>query len=193
MTKKKYLFCTKLRMFLSEIPLAFLLSLCIIYNNEVGGLLKLWPLIIADSAFMIFIVLYFFRAISISTEEIRAIGLFSSKDCRTVEKDKTIVFTIRSRHRLRVELFGKDMRPAFDWLKNENEEEVPKEVNLFSEKAVGGKASVTKMLKFFGTPEEDIERIFAEETFEKDYDTVRISSEIVNEEKKVKIRFLKTV
>ena len=59
--KSTFLFCTKLRMFLSEIPLLVLLIAAIIYTDKVKGLLGLWPLIIIVAAFMIFIVLFFFR------------------------------------------------------------------------------------------------------------------------------------
>ncbi len=191
MIKKTYLFCTKLRMFLSEIPLSVLLTLSIIYNNEVDGLLKLWPLIIALSCFMIFIFIYFFRLISISTEEIRAHGLFSSKESRTIEKDKTIVLTVRSKNRLRVELFGKDSKPMFDWIKEEDAE--PEFVNLFSEKAVGGIGSVKKVLAYFGVDAKDCDRIFASEPFEKEYSLVKITTDTVNEEKKISIKLLQTV
>ncbi len=190
MTKTKYLFCTKMRMFLSEIPLAVLLAFAIRYNGSNEGPFKLWPLIIAVSGFMIFIAVYFFRAISISEEEIRAIGRFSSRYCCTINKGKTLIFTLRKKRKLRVELFGIDERPAFDWVK---EDEEPVEINLFSERAIGSRRSVEKMLAFFGVDRDDFEAIFLNESFEKDYDLVKVTTEIVNEEKKVKLKFLKTV
>ncbi len=176
-------------MFLSEIPLALLLTISIIYNDSVKGLLRLWPLIIALCGLMIFIFLYFFRMISISYEEIRAIGVFSSKDSVSIEKDKTVVLTQRSKSRLKVELFGVDEKPGFDWIKDEE----PREINLFNEKAVGGKGSIIRVLLFFGVTAEDAEAIFENEVFEKEYELVKVSSEIVNNERKVNIRLLQTV
>ncbi len=191
MTKSVYLFSTKLRMFLSEIPLLLLLTVAIIYNDRAEGLLKLWPLIIAVSGIIIFIFLYFFRAVAISYEEIRSVGLFSSKEMRSVEKDRTIVLTVRSKNRLRVELFGKDEKPAFDWMKDADRE--PIEINLFNEKAVGSTKSVQRVLRFFGVPKEEFDEILKTDGFEKEYTLVRVTTETVNEEKKVKIRILQTV
>ena len=178
-------------MFFSVIPLGFMLLISIINNNRVSGLLKLYPLIIALSLFIIFIFVYFFRAIGISTEEVRAIGLFSSKEIATVKKDRRITFTIRSKNRLRVELFGKDEKPAFDWMK---EGDFGKnEVRLFSERAVGNARSIKKLLRYFSVPEEDLDAILGEEPFEKEYPDLKVFTETVNEEKKISILFLKTL
>ena len=178
-------------MFLSIIPLSLLLTVSIIYNDRITGPFKLYPLIIALSLFIIFIFVYFFRAIGISTEEIRAIGLFSSKEFATVKKDRTISFTIRSKNRLRVELFGKDDTPAFDWMKDGDYGE--NDIRLFSERAVGNEKSIKRLLRYFGIPEEDYENIFSEELFEKEYPDLKVFTEKVNEDKKISVLFLKTL
>lgn len=178
-------------MFLGVIPLGILLTVSIIYNDRVDGFLKLWPLICALSLFILFIFVYFFRAVSISTEEVRAIGLFSSKEIATVKRGRRLVFTIRSKKRLRVELFGKEDKPAFDWMKKGDYGE--NEIRLFSEKAVGSERSIKRILAYLQVPCEDFKGIFSEDTFEKEYRDIKIYTETEAEEKKISILFLCTI
>ena len=189
--KSTFLFCTKLRMFLSEIPLLVLLIAAIIYTDKVKGLLGLWPLIIIVAAFMIFIVLFFFRFISISYEEIRIFGLFSSKDSREINEGKTVKLVIRNRRYLSVELWGIDKRPEFNWISEKEENDT--ESCLFRERAVGGEGAVKRVLSYFSVPKEDFKDIFTEEHFEKAYGQVAVYSSIVNEKRQVSVKILTTL
>ena len=76
--KSVFLFSTKLKVFLIEIPPTVLLVPAIIYNNNVKTLMKLYPLIIALLGIIIFSAVYFFRAVKITNEEIRCVGPFST-------------------------------------------------------------------------------------------------------------------
>ena len=191
MNKAIYFFCTKLRMFLSVIPLGFMLAVCIIYNDELKTPIKLYPLIIALSLFILFIFVYFFRMVSVSTEEIRAIGLYSSKEVCIVQKGRTVVFTVRSKNRLRIELFGKEDSPVFDWMKEGDFGN--DDIRLFSERAIGGQRSVGRFLKYLNISSEDIEKVFSEEDIRCEYRDYEITTSVVNEEKKVSIFFINTI
>jgi len=189
--KKIYLFCTKLRMFLCELPPLFLLVLCIINNPIAPGLLKLWPLIIALCGFMVFIIIFFTRFISISDEEVRIHGMFSSKDRSDLCKDRSLIITLKPKKKLYIEVNGSGEKPAFDWMKDT--EIVRSEYNLFRERAVGARRSAEKILRYFFVPREDIEKIFDCESFEKCYDNISVKSELSEKNKIIRIDFLKTV
>ena len=86
--KKIYLFCTKLRVYLLELPLLLLLAICYHYNDEMDNLFKLYPLMVFLVLLIIFIIIYFFRYLSISFESIENHGLFSNRDRALINKDK---------------------------------------------------------------------------------------------------------
>ena len=81
--------CTRPWLFLTEVPPAILLLVSIAYNGYADGLLKLYPLMAAMIASMVFIFLYFFRLIIIKSDEVRQIGKFSSQEKAILKKDKT--------------------------------------------------------------------------------------------------------
>ena len=188
--KKTYIFCTKWWLYLTEIPPIIILALSFYYNNAVETPQKLYPLIAFCSLVIIFIFLYFFRLISVSTEEIRTIGLFSSKDSATVEKDKTLVFTLMPRNKLRVELDGKSTAPGFSWMKGDYQE---CDINLYREKAIGKKNSVVRVLKSFGVSTDECKRIFSDKEYQKAFDNISISSCADDTNRIVKVKFLKTI
>ena len=86
--KKIFIFGTKLRMFLCELPLIFIMAVSIYFNPDMKTPGKLYPLIIAMAAGIIFMFIYLFRGVSISGEKIKSVGLFSSRDSIVVEKNK---------------------------------------------------------------------------------------------------------
>lgn len=188
--KKTYIFCTKWWLFLTEIPPIVILSLCIFYNNAVDTPQKLYPLIAFCCLAILFIFLYFFRLISISPEEIRTVGLFSSKDTAVVEKDKTLVFTLIPNNKIRVELYGKSVAPGLNWMKSEDDEY---EINLYREKAIGGKAAVIRVLKSFGISNEECNSLFSNKEYEKTFDDLVAKSYFEDKNKIISIKFTKTI
>ena len=189
--KSTFLFCAKLRNFLSEIPLLILLILSIKYNGMVDNLLGLWPLIILLSGFMIFIIVFFCRFISISNEEVRMLGVFSSKEIREITEGKTLKLIQKKGKRIYVELWGIDKKPEFDWIDKNEESEI--ETNLFREKAVGGIGSIKKVLRFFGISKDEINLFFNTDSFEKEYENIYVSSSLEAGERHICIKFLTTL
>ena len=187
-----YLFCTRLRFYWVELPLALLLTVALIYNKESDALLKLYPLIITIICGAVFVLFYFFRAIKISYDEIRFIGIFSSRDKAIITKDKTLILTMIGRGRLQIRLFGNDgVLPELDWIRNSKTE--PIDIDLFSGKALGGTRKIKRILSYFGASSQDFGDIFACEDFEKQYKYVTVSSSVVNECKEIRIRMDQTV
>jgi hypothetical protein len=91
-----------------------------------------------------------------------------------------------------VELSGvDDQPPALDWAKSEDYENL--EVNLFRDRAVGGKSTVKRTLKFFNVPSKDIAAALTEESFSKSYELIDLSSEHHEDIREIKIKFTKTV
>lgn len=179
-------------MLLTELPVIGLLVLAIYFNGSAGGDLKLYPLITVLSLAVIFILIYLFRVVVISAEEIRAIGPFSSKDKAIINKDKTLILTLKERGRLIVTLFGNDgERPALDWAKGDDY--IPVDINLFREKVEGRRRSARKILRFFGIPSSDISAILSPDGFSGEYDGFSVSAQEQNSVFEIKIRFNETI
>ena len=187
-----FLFCTKLRVYLTELPVILLLAVAIHYNDGSDALFKLYPLQIFLGLVILFILVYFFRAITITYDEIRYHGLFSSRDSAVINKDKTIIITMKPARRLTVELFGNDGQlPALDWLKDSDAP--PVDIFLFRGKAVGGKRTVRSVLKYFGVPEEDILRAFEDSSYSSECEDVYLSAEKKEDIHVFKIKMKETI
>ena len=187
--KRIFLLSTRLYIFLIELPLVFLLTLAIIFNGRADGLLKLYPLIVTLSLAIIFIFLYFFRGIKIKYDEIKDVGLFSKRDKVVLNKDKTLIITVLQHKKLKIELFGFDGKAGLDWLKDEE----PKEIYLYRGKAIGGKSTPERILRFFEVSEEDLEKILIAERFSNKYQYVSVESSVKNEMREIRIRFEETM
>ena len=191
--RKKYLFCTRLRVYLIELPIIILFAIALYYNQYSDELTKLYPLLIFLALSMIYIFIYFFRAISISFEEIRYHGLYSSRDHAEINEGKEIIFTLLKKRRLRVELYGNDGRPPeLSWIKD-NENYTPVDIYLFRGKAIGGKRKLKSLLKYFGVAESDIDELFLKEKFEGDYEYVSLKSEIQEDKTVVRLKMKETL
>ena len=187
--KKVFLFCTELWLYLTEIPPILLLWILISYNDKVDSPLGLYPLIFFTSFVIIGIFLYFFRIISLSCEELRALGPFSSRDSAVVNKDKTIVLTIRPNGKIRVVLLGDGGVSEYAWAKDEKS----KEIALFRESAIGGDRAAKRVLKGFSIKKEEIDKLFSTDTYEKDYDFFVLSSSLSEKTREIKIHFTETI
>ena len=189
--KKLFFISTKLGIYWIEIPPIILLIPTIIYNNAVDTVFKLYPLMCALSALIVFFALYFFKAVSISYEEIRSIALFSSRDKATIKEDRSLVITLLKKKRIKVELFGKndDGEQAYAWLRNEE----PSEINLFRAKINGGARQVKKILRYFKTDEDKIDEIITNEGALFSSDEIDVSSGLKDGFREIKIYFKKTV
>ena len=189
--KNIFLFSTRLRVFLIELPPILLLIPSIIYNGSVKTLMKLYPLIIMLSALIVFIAIYFFRAIIINNEELRTIGLFSTREKAIIKENRSLVVTKLSRRRIRIELFGQndDGQGTYEWLKNEE----PVEINLFRVKANGTSKTVAKILRYFEADSETVNALLLNDNFLFDTEKVSFTSSIVKEAKTVKILFKETI
>ena len=169
-----FLFCSKLRVYLTEVPVLILLAIALRYNESSDELLKLYPLVIFLSLAVIFIAVYFFRAILISNSEIRLIGAFSSQDSADIAKDRMLTLTPVGGHSIRVELIGgADEEPAFEWMREENS--AHRDISLFRGKAIGGTGAIRRVLAHFGMPEGDS---FSEDGYSFENDNVIISTEV---------------
>ena len=192
MKKRLSLFCTEWYMYLCELPVIYLLYLCIKHNDAVDAPFKLYPLITALTICGIFMFIYLYRIITISYSTIKADGPYSSKEKALINEGKTLTITLLSRGRMRLELSGiDDQPPALNWAKNENYDNI--EVNLFRDRAVGGKSAVKRILKFFDVPPKDIEAALHEEKFENSYNLIDLSVERREDIREIKIKFTKTL
>ncbi len=151
----KYLFATKLRYFWIVLPMTGMLSAALILNKYAEGLLKLYPLIVFLSGCIIFTFVYLFRVVGLGYDEVRTIGLFSSREHVMINKDRTLVLTLMKKRRIKIELFGNDnILAQLDWLCANEDGSIP-DINLFRTRAIGSKGSVIGILKFYGVPSKD--------------------------------------
>ncbi len=158
-------------------------------HDESTSLLGFYPLEIFLVLLMAFILVYFFRAITVSYDEIRMHGLFSSKDRVYIKKGQTLVLTLIPRGRVRVEVLGTiGDSPLYSWMKKEETED--HEISHFRESCYGGAKTVRRILAFYGVEESDISQVFENESFTCEYDAVKISAENKNEVKEIRIKYL---
>ncbi len=151
-----------------------------------------YPLEIFLSLFIIFVLVYFFRVISISTDEIRMHGLFSSKDKILLKKDQTLVIGLLPHRKMRIEVWaGLGDNNIYSWMNNENSEN--HEISYFRERAVGGASSAKKILKFFGISEKDAESAVTEVGFCAETENVSLVTEEKNEVFEIRLKFKKTL
>ena len=189
--KSIYLLGTKLKVFLIELPLIFLLILSIIYNGNAKNPGKLYPLIITLSLGIVFIFIYFLRLVRIKTEEVRCLGLFSSKDSIALKKDRRLVITVKAHGRLLVEVFGTGEAPLLDWV--DPEDYLDKEINLFRSRAIGTERAARRIMKYFGIPKSDFKEIFKTEAFTKEYETVILTTGDAPLGKEFSLKFTETI
>ena len=188
--KKKYLFCTKIWFYLSEIPLLYLLYVAWTFNFASENPWQFIPLILILSAVIIFIGIYFFRMISVSYEMVRYHGLFSSHDSAIINKDKTLIITLKRKSYVGISLYGNDGKePMFDGLRDEG----PIDIFLFRGRVVGGKGTVKSILKYYGISREDIERAFSEEKYSSETDDISFTSEHTEDIREFRLKFKRTV
>ncbi len=189
--KSIYFFATKLRVYLIELPLIALLVFAIIYNKHSTNLFKFYPLQVLLILGIVFIFIYFLRFVRLNTDEVRCIGLFSSKDRVALKKGRCLVLTLKKHRKLLVEVFGIGEAPLLDWVNPE--EYADSEINIFRAKAVGGEASAKKLLKYFDIPKDDFEAILKSESFEKEYEAITLSVTNTEIGKKIRLTFTETI
>lgn len=188
--KKKHLFCTKIWFYLTEIPLGFALYVATYYNFSFGDPWRHVPLMAILFLTMVFIGIYFFRFITVSFEEVRYRGLFSSRDSAMINKDKTLIITMRRHCKLGIHLWGNDGRPPlYDALKGEGSIDI----YLFRGKTVGGKRTVRSLLRYFEIPDSDIELVLCEEKHSAETENISLTSEKIEDIREIRLKFKKTV
>ncbi len=190
--KKVHIAATPLIMYLTEAPLAVIFILTLIFNSSASGLLKLYPLMLATLCAMVFILVYLFRFVTVSVEEIKIFGLFSSRDKAIINKGKTLILSRSKKGVYTVTLFGNDgERPMLDW--TQTEDYVPVDINLFRERIYGGKRSFKKILDFFGVSHEDTAAVLSSESHSVDYGDFSITKAVIEEREEIRIYFNETL
>ena len=189
--KSIFLFCSNPLVYLTELPVILMLFITLQYHDKSTDLFKFYPLEIFLCLAIIFIAVYFFRVISISTDEIRYHGLFSSRDRAFIEKNKTLVLTLLPSHRIKTELYGgMGDEPVFDWMKKE--EAIERDICYFRGKAMGGKRTAVKILRYFQLTDEEASTAMTD-GYSVSNKLVSVSSQSKNEVFEIKIRFNETV
>ena len=186
-----FLFCTKLWIYLSELPLIILLMVAIKQNGNVKTPVKLYPMIVILIIGMILMFLYYFRVLKINFEQIKMIGPFSGRDKAIIKKDRTLSFTLWPRGKMIVELSGRGEAPALDWVLPEDYLEM--EVNLFRAKAVGNERTLKHCLMFYGIPTSDFDEIFTDKDITIDYDDITLFAKNEGELRKFSIFFKESI
>lgn len=185
------LFCSKLRLYLTEIPPILLLIVAIKFNNKLETFLKLYPLIILMSAAIIFIAVYFARFIVIKNEEIKTAGFFASREKVLIAKGKTIAITILEKRRIRVDVLELNSDSSvYAWLKSE----APREVRMFSEKANGNIGTVRKIIEFYGVERDEASLAIENDEYAFEDENLKLSSlKTTDGEKQIRIFFKETI
>ena len=190
--KKLLIFSTHPLMFLTTVPLFIILALSIAFNGSSEGLMKLYPLIVVSALAITFIFIYLIRVIVITTDEIKIVGLFSSKDRAIINKDKTLIISQRKNKRLKVILFGNDgRRPSLDWANKDDF--VPVDINLFKEIGYGGNRTIRRVFRYFEIDDDIIDNIILKEEFSVELPLYKLSKSTVDKKFEYNITFLETI
>jgi hypothetical protein len=179
-------------MFLTSLPIFSVLILAIIFNGQAEGFAKLYPLIIAAALGIVFIFVYLLRFIVISTDEIKIIGLFTSKDRAIINKDKTLIISQRKKKRVKLILFGNDgRRPALDWANKDDF--TPVDINLFKEIGYVGSATIKRIFRYFEIDEPTIDALILKEDYSVKTPLYELSKTTKDKKFEYKIKFLETI
>lgn len=186
-----FLFCTKLKYYFIELPLMIMLTVAIHYNGNYTGLFKFYPLIVLLSLGIIFIAVYFFRGIYISSDEIRDIGIFSRRERELIKKDGILVITLRGRGKMNIDLWAYSEEPAFDWMKNKGD--YTKNVRVYHGVCIAGKSRAVRILSLFGL-DGNLSREFTERDGARfDNQKILVTTEKKHDTFEIRIKFLETV
>ena len=176
--------------YLVELPIMALLVVCWRMNDEVDGLLKLYPLIIALAALIIFLAFYFFRLVEISWEEIRDIGLFTRRDEAVINKGTALSITLPKRGKMKIILLGDRGAAGFDWIKpGEKTHELP----MYRGNAYGGAGAVAAILRYFGAGEGDIDTIIKGYAVSFTYKYSKVSAKDTEDGREIRIDITETL
>ncbi len=176
--KRLYLYCTRLRIYWVLIPIITVLAVAIAVNPNIEGVIKLYPLIILSTGGLIFTLIYLFRMIEISYQEIRYIGRFSSRDSAEITEGKTLVLLPERHGVIKIRLMAVDTLPELSWMQNEDGK--PRVVCMFRGRTYGGNRNIKRILKFFGVDAADLEKILCDESFLAEYENVDVKT-LINE------------
>ena len=189
--KSIYLLSTKLWVYLTELPILILLWVTISTNHLSEDVFGYYPLIIFLSLAVIFIMVYFFRMISISTDEIRYHGLFSSRDSAFIKENRTLLIKLSPGRNVKLELHGDaGVEPPFDWMRSEDA--IHREICLFRGKVNGGASTAKRILKFFSLPEDKLDDAVLDGFCYED-DAIRVEACAKNEITEIALRFKITI
>ena len=178
---------TRLITLLNLLPSTAIAIIATIFNGSVTTFPHLYPLIITAWGITLFLAVFLFRVLYVSTEELRMIGPFSSRDKALIKKDSVIKIALKKKGIVRIELHGNDDgEPIFDWIKADERTD---KVCLLRETVVGGTRVARRVLRFYGIPAQTIEKLLDEDCSDIAEDKLLLSSEIVNEERTVSINF----
>ena len=187
--KKIHLFATKPWYFLVTLPPIFVFVLCLVYHPNAEGKLGLIPLALMMVGVVVFSVLFFFRTIRISNEEIREIGVFSGGEHMDLTLGREVILVRYPHASLGVYVFGEDGAEEQFWLLNEK----PKEHILMRSRAVGGSRSIARVLSFFGVDANRIPSLCTTEGLSFEGEFVSVTTLIENENLVVRIKINKAL
>ena len=180
--KKTYIYATPIWLYLTELPIIFVLTLAIIHNPSAVGMAKLYPLISLCGLALVFINLYLFRMVRISMAEVRDIGRFSPRDNGKLAAGSSIRI-IPTRHgRVKIQVYGDAGLPELDWMRDQTTD--PGVICMYRGRAEGGSRAVKKALKHFHIPEADIENIIDTDDFHGEYEECVVDTLINLENRK---------
>lgn len=190
--KPMYIFASRMRSFWVLIPMCIVMWLCVYFNHAADGLYKLYPLIIFCAGAIIFTLVYLFRAIQISYMEIRYIGKFSSRDSATINEGKTLVIDLLPKNKASIQLYGNEgYNPDIKWL--QNDDGTVDDICLFRGVCYNGRRDAERIMIYFGVELSDIASFITEDTAERDYENVTVSSLTYLEHRQIRIRMNTTI
>ena len=174
-----------------SIPPAIVLIASIMLNGLVKAPGGLYPLIVASGLIIAFTFVFFFRVVTLATDEIKMIGPFSSKDSSVINEGKTLIITRRSAGRISIDLYGNNgVNADLDWLRDVR---TVRDIYLFKSNVVGGAGAIQRILLLFGISEEDAEILISSKEIYKEFPDYIVSVSCPEGNQEIRIKFTNTI
>lgn len=171
--KRISFFSTPFYMYLTEVPFVIILVLAIIYNPYAEGMARLYPLMAAMVAAIIFSNIFLYRAVSISRCRVRDVGRFSRRDYTEISAGNSLRLVPLEKGRVKIYVYREAGLPELDWMRDQTTN--PDEICTYRGRTQGGLRTVADTLSYFEVPTDEIEKIVSGADFNGDYPECRVS------------------
>ena len=177
--------CTRLRYFLTEIPLILLLCVTIQNHSSSTELLQFYPLEIVTVCAIIATFLYFFRTATLTPLTVRKFGAFSERETHDLSVGETIVLLLDERGYLHITVEGEDDAPGLSWCKSDRRHRV-----LFRTRVILARQSAHAVLSLYGLSASDASAALGTQDYTTSNESIHLSAQTIEHGRRLTLTLL---